>query len=130
MATTAQNDVSPLAPFDLVSDPPAVGHRWVQWKRRFETYLIAVNLTNDAQKRALLLYQAGEATQDMFDSLTVVVDEAQDYGTTLVKLDHYFLLQKNMDFIIFKFRQVKTKILRAYQSIWHTSSQVSSSLRI
>ena len=35
--------------------------------RRFEIYLIAVNVKDDVQKRALLLYQAGEATQEIFD---------------------------------------------------------------
>ena len=48
-------DVSPLQPFDPVSDPPLISQRWNQWNRRFETYLIAVNVTDNAQKKALLL---------------------------------------------------------------------------
>ncbi len=83
MATAGRLAVSPLAPFDPVSDPPSVGHRWALWKHHFETYLIAINITNDAQIRALVLYQAGEATQDIFKTLPVVGNEAQDYRTAL-----------------------------------------------
>eukprot|EP00795_Rhopilema_esculentum_P014355 gene14355-5400_t len=115
MATAARLDLLPLPPFDPVSDPTSISQRWQQWKRRFETYLLAVKITDDAQKRALLLYQAGAATQEIFDSLPVEQDEAADCKTALAKLDTYFapLLptpQKNVDFEIFQFRQAKQKI--------------------
>ena len=32
-------------------------------------YIAAINITNDKQKRALLLYHAGEATQEIFETL-------------------------------------------------------------
>ncbi|CAB4045688.1 Hypothetical predicted protein, partial [Paramuricea clavata] len=69
VATAGKVDVSPLAPFDPVSDPTSISQRWKSWKRRFETYLVALNIKDDTQKRALLLYQAGEATQEIFDTL-------------------------------------------------------------
>ena len=71
MATAGRIDVSPLPQFDPVSDPSSLGQRWTQWKRRFETYILAVNVTDDAQKRALLLYQAGAETQELYDTLLV-----------------------------------------------------------
>eukprot|EP00795_Rhopilema_esculentum_P011693 gene11693-17_t len=110
MATAARLDLLPLPPFDPVSDPTSISQRWQHWKRRFETYLLAVNITDNAQKRALLLYQAGAATQEIFDSLPVEQDEATDYKTALAKLDTYFAPQKNVDFEIFQFRQAKQKI--------------------
>ena len=63
-------DVTPLPPFDPVNDPTSLIQRWKTWKRRFETYLLALNITDDKQKRALLLYQAGQETQEIFDTLT------------------------------------------------------------
>ena len=48
-------DVNPLLPFDPVGDPTSLSQCWKLWKRRFETYLIALNITDDKQKRALLL---------------------------------------------------------------------------
>ena len=56
----AKIEVHPLQPFDPVTDPTSIGQRWKTWKQRFETYLVAVNVTDDKQKRALLLYQAGK----------------------------------------------------------------------
>lgn len=70
----AKIEVHPLMPFDPVSDPTSIGQRWKIWKRRFETYLIAVDIKEDKQKRALLLYQAGQETQEIFDTLTETGD--------------------------------------------------------
>ena len=119
---TARIDVSPLPPFDPVSDPTSVGQRWTQWKRRFETYLVAANVKDDAQERALLLYQAGAATQDIFETLPVAEDEAKDYKTALAKLDAHFAPQKNIDFETFQFRQAK-------QHIGETTDQFAIRLR-
>ena len=122
MATAGRIDVSPLPQFDPVSDPSSLGQRWTQWKRRFETYILAVNVTNDAQKRALLLYQAGAETQELYDTLPVDEGEAQDYATTIAKLDAYFLPKKNVDFEIFQFRQ-------AQQHVDETTDQYVTRLR-
>ena len=60
-------DLPPLQAFDPVSDPTSLSQRWKTWKRRFETYLDALKITDDKQKRALLLYQAGQETQELFE---------------------------------------------------------------
>ena len=52
---TRRIEVHPLDPFDPVGDPTSIGQRWKAWRRRFETYLIALEFKNDAQKGALLL---------------------------------------------------------------------------
>ena len=119
---TARIDLSPLPPFDPVSDPTPLGQRWTLWKRRFETYLIATNVKDDAQKRALLLYQAGAATQEIFETLPVAQDETQDYKTALAKLEAHFAPLKNVDFEIFKFRQAK-------QHVGETTDQFTIRLR-
>ena len=63
---------------------------------------MAVNVTDDKQKRALLLYQAGQETQELFDMFT---DTGETYATALQKLDDYFAPKKNADFEMFQFRQ-------------------------
>ena len=88
--------------FDPISDPSSISQRWKSWKRRFETYLIALNITDDKQKRALLLYQAGELTQEIFDTIP---DTGEDYPTAMTKLDEYFAPKKNIDYENFQFRQ-------------------------
>jgi len=99
-------DVNPLPPFDPVGDPTSLSQRWKSWKRRFETYLVALDVKDDKQKRALLLYQAGQETQEIFDTLT---ETGENYETALAKLDEYFLPKKNVDYETFQFRQAKQK---------------------
>lgn len=99
----ARIDIHLLRPFDPLSEPNLVGQRWKIWKRRFETYIAGVGITDANQKRALLLYQAGQETQDIFDKLADT-GEANDNKKTIKKLDAYFTPKKNMDFEIFKFR--------------------------
>ena len=57
-----------------------------------------MNITDDKQKRALLLYQAGPETQEIFETLTNTGD---NYKTTQEKLDAYFSPKKYMDYKIF-----------------------------
>ena len=95
-------DLAPFPPFDPLSEPSSLGQRWKNWTKRFQVYLTAMNITDDKQRRALLLYQAGPATQDIFETFA---DTGDDYKTALEKLDAYFLPKKNVDYEIFQFRQ-------------------------
>ncbi len=87
----------------------------------FETYLIALNIKEDTQKRALLLYQVGEATQEIFDTLSDT-GEDKDYKVALEKLDEYFSPKKNIDYEIFHFHHAK-------QNIDETTDQFATRLR-
>ncbi len=71
-------------------------------------------------KRALL-FQAGEATQEIFDTLSDT-GEDKDYKVALEKLDKYFSPKKNIDYEIFQFRQAK-------QNIDETTDQFATRLR-
>ena len=96
-------ELSSLAPFDPLSDPTSLGPRWKAWRRYFEMYITALGVTDATQKRALLLYQAGQDTQDIFDTLADT-GEANNYKKAMDKLDEYFTPRKNVDYEIFKFR--------------------------
>lgn len=48
-------DLPPLAPFDPLSDQSTLSQRWKTWIKRFETNILATNITDDKQKRAMLL---------------------------------------------------------------------------
>ena len=61
-----------------------------------------MNITNDNQKRALLLYQAREATQTIFKTLPEI---GEAYITAQAKLDEYFSPKKNVNYEVFQFRQ-------------------------
>ena len=49
-------------------------------------YIVAMNITNDKQKRVLLLYLAGEATQEILEMLP---ETGEDCTTVQAKLDKY-----------------------------------------
>ena len=59
-----------------------------------------MNITNDKQKRVLLLYQAGEATQEISETLPEMGD---DYATAQAKLDKYFSPRKMLTTKYFNF---------------------------
>ena len=98
----AKIDLAPLPPFDPHGDPSCLSQRCTIWTKRFQTYIVPMNITNDKQKRALLLYQAGEATQEIFETLP---ETGEDYATAQAKLDKYFSPKKNVDYKVFQFRQ-------------------------
>ena len=70
----AELSLAPLAPFDPVSDPTSLEQRWKAWKRHFETYVAAINITDGARK----------STQSIFDTLSETGDS---YGTAIAKQD-------------------------------------------
>ena len=78
-----------------------------------------MNITDDKQKRALLLYQAGPETQEIFETLT---DTGDDYKTAQEKLDAYCSPKKNVNYEIFQFRQ-------AVQQPGETVDQFTTRLR-
>ena len=95
-------DLAPLPQFDPLSEPSSLSQRWKSWTKRFQTYVAALDIKEDKQKRALLLYQAGEATQEIFETLE---GTGEDYKTAKEKLDEYFSPKKNVDYEIFQFRK-------------------------
>ena len=100
----ANSLLNPLPVFDPTSDPTSLSQQWQAWKRRFETYLTALGITDGKQKRALLLYQAGLETHDIFDTFSETGGES-DYDIALKKMDEYFAPKKNVDYEIVQFRQ-------------------------
>ena len=80
---------------------------------------MAMNITDDKQKRAMLLYQVGTEMQEIFETFQ---DTGDDYATAKAKLNEYFLPKKNVDFEILQFRQ-------AIQQAGETVEQYATRLR-
>ena len=99
-------EVHPLPPFSPLSSPTTLSQLWSVWKKRFETYLAALTITDNRQKRALLLYQAGQETQEIFETFQDR-GEPDNYDHAIDKLDAYFSPKKDIDYEIFHFRQAK-----------------------
>ena len=78
-----------------------------------------MNITDGKQQKAVLLYQAGQAIQEIFDTLP---DTGDDYAAAMAKLDGYFTPKKNVDFEVFQFR-------KAMQHSGETTDQFATRLR-
>ena len=48
-------DLTPLLPLDPLTEPSSISQNWKSWKVGLKTYLVALNTTEDMQKRELPL---------------------------------------------------------------------------
>jgi hypothetical protein len=94
-----------IAPFIPNADPTSVSQRWKRWSDRFDNLIVAMNVTNHARKKALLLHLAGDAVFDMFSGLVIDpvpadADEAVVNVYTIAKkaLDNHFNPKHNGEF--------------------------------
>lgn len=70
----------------------------------FENFLLAMDIKDNARKRAMLLHCAGEQVYDIFVTLPDR-GEAKDFIKASQALAKYFSPKKNVDFEVYKFRQ-------------------------
>ena len=99
-------DLSSLGNFDPYSDPTTLSLRWKEWLRRYERFLVAMDVKDDTRKRALLLYAAGNEVEKVFATFSDV-GEDKDCKKAVEKLNEYFSPKKNVLFETHKFRQLK-----------------------
>ncbi len=92
-------------PFDVHGEG-SINSKWSKWLKRFENLMVAMDITQDKRKRALLLHYAGSEVDDIFDTLDDTGAET-DYKKATDALKKYFEPQKNREFEIYRFRQAK-----------------------
>ena len=90
--------------FPVHEDPTNVGVRWEKYMKRMENFFTAFQITNDAQKRALLLHYAGPEVSDIFDTLP---QTGTDFKGAKDALDKHFSPALNVEYERFVFRQCK-----------------------
>ena len=98
-------DVGSLEAFNPKGDPHGLSQRWKRWKRAFNLYVSGKGVTNDLQKRSLLLHVAGMEVQEVYFTL-VGEDTIATFQDTLQVLDDYFILKANVPFERHLFRQI------------------------
>ncbi|XP_077869380.1 uncharacterized protein LOC144360591 [Saccoglossus kowalevskii] len=91
-----------LKPFNPIP-PETATVRWERWIARFDNYLVAKNITQDARKRALLLHLAGEEVFEIHLGLEQAEDET--YVQLKTKLSEYFAPKRNVEYEVYVFRQ-------------------------
>jgi hypothetical protein len=99
----AAQNIQRMPAFEPRSDPTSTSARWTRWLERFNTYLLAADIKDDARKRALLLYQAGPEVHEIFKTLEE--GETKDFKSAVKALTEYFEPEKNVIYRTYVFRQ-------------------------
>ena len=85
-------DNSAVEAFSCITDGN-LASEWEKWKKRFQYYVAAAGLSDNKQKRAVLLHLIGPAGQENFDTL---FDIGYNYESAIASLDSYFMPKKNL----------------------------------
>ena len=95
--------------FDVSDSSGPLGPKWKKYIARFRNLLIAVNITNEARQRALLLHYVGEDVNDIFDTLpnTTAREGESPLEKAIDALTTYFEPKKNLAYEDYQFRQAK-----------------------
>ena len=94
-------DLPAILPFS-VTETSSLAQRWDKWTKSLDYYIRASGISDQKQKRAILLYLAGAEVQEIFETLPETGD---DYKTALEKLTEYFNPCKNIALERHVFRQ-------------------------
>jgi hypothetical protein len=114
--------------FEPRSDPTSTSARWTRWLERFNTYILAADIKDDARKRALLLYRVGPEVHEIFKTLEE--GETKDFKSAVKALTEYFEPEKNVIYRTYMFldkrrkakRNQSTNFVRVYEAWQNTAN--------
>ena len=94
--------------FDVHSDG-AVDTRWKKWLTRFRNLLLALAVDDTKRQKALLLHYAGEAVNEIFETLpnTNAEEDENPFEKAVTALTNYFTPKKNREYEVYVFRKAK-----------------------
>ena len=71
--------------------------QFLKYKRKFENLVVALNVTDDRQKKALLLNYIGEEAYKVYENLTSGAEDDM-YETVITLFDGHFAPKSNISF--------------------------------
>ena len=85
-----------IPPFEFnTTDILGFANKWKSWKLSFEIYVIASGVTDNKQKRAVLLHMGDHQLQKLFQTLPDTW-EGNYYDKCSQAVDKYFEVKKNV----------------------------------
>ena len=96
----------PSFPVFTLNNYITISTHWKKYKRRFENLVIALNVTDDRQKKALLLNYIVEEPYQVYENLTTGA-EHETYETVITLLDGHFAPKSNISYERYLFRNFK-----------------------
>lgn len=101
-------DLSGIQPFNPLEDPTSLASKWDAWIKRFNRFVVGMDVKDPTRKRALLLYLAGPEVERIFETLPET-GEDKEYDIAVQKLTAYFSPKKNTLYEIHLFRQARQR---------------------
>ena len=101
-------DLSGIQQFKPNEDPASLSNRWTAWLKRFERFVVAMDIKDTTRKRSLLLYLADPEVEKIFETIPDNGEE-KDYDVAAKKLTEYFSPKKNTMYEIHLFRKAQQR---------------------
>ena len=77
--------------------------KWDIWKEDFNLFVAASGITNNEQKKALLLHVAGKEVREIYRAIPET--SGDDFAEVVKKLDDYFKPKKNLSYERYMFKK-------------------------
>ena len=97
-------------PFSL-DEYSTISTRWRKYIKRFENLVLALNVQDGAQKKALLLNYLGDEAYDVSENLSTGRPD-QTYDAVIALLDGHFSPQNNIIYEQYVFQTLK--VIKAF----------------
>ena len=98
-------DLSGIQQLSPYEDPTTLSNRWTVWLKRFERFVVAMDIKDTTRRRSLLLHLAGPDVEKIFETIPDNGEE-KDYDVAATK---YFARKKNIVYEIHLFRKAQQR---------------------
>ena len=88
------------------SDTTNLEKKWATWKDDFNLFVVASGITNNEQKKALLLHMAGKEVKEIYRSSNSANVE-ENFDAIIGRLDAYFVPNKNLSYERYVFKKAQ-----------------------
>lgn len=94
------SDLPAVQSFDVHGDSTTVSARWQKWHRSFEIYCTGNGVTDNEQRKALLLHCGGVQLQDVYFTFEPRQpgDGETEYSVVKKQFNDYFVPQENVPY--------------------------------
>ena len=99
---TVLTALPPYRSFEMSEESACLKEKWDTWKKGFTNLMTALGIQNPQQKKAILVYYAGEEFGRTLDNLPGVGDTCD---SALAAFDTYVKPHSNAEFLIYQFRK-------------------------
>ena len=99
----ASTNLPPFQKFNVDDNIASLAANWKKWVKKLENLFVALKVQDEPQKKALLLYYAGDRVGDIYETLN---DTSETFVAAKEILNTYFEPKKNLTYEVYSFRKL------------------------